>query len=95
MSFIISGHRSKFRSLSFKDVKSAITINIDSFSMYFTLAVYEKHIYGVISSEKANTVEVFIYFLSELIECQNKFFKEDLGKTYFVMDNASFIKLLM
>ena len=60
--------------------------------MYFTLAVSEKHIYGVISSEKANTAEVFIYFLSELIECQNKFFKEDTGKTYFVMDNASIHK---
>ena len=90
--FSISGHRSKFRSWSFKDVKSAITWNIDNFSMYFTLAVSEKHIYGVMSSEKANTAEVFIYFLSELIECQNKFFKEDTGKTYFVMDNASIHK---
>ena len=60
--------------------------------MYFTLAVSEKHIYGVMSSEKANTAEVFIYFLSNLIECQNKFFKDDKSKTYFILDNASIHK---
>ena len=57
---------------------------------YFTVS--EKHIYGVMTSEKANKAAVFIYFLSELIECQNKFFKEDIWKTYFIMDNVSIHK---
>ena len=40
------------------------------------------------SSEKVNTAEVFIYFLNNLIECQNIFFKENKSKAYLILDNA-------
>ena len=90
--FSISGHRSKFKSWSFKDVKSAIISSIDNFSMYFTLAVSEKHIYGVMSSEKANTAEVSTHFLSELIKWQYRLSNTYESKSYFIIDNASIHK---
>ena len=90
--FHISGHRSKVKGWSFKDEKSAIISTIDSFSMYFTLAVSEKHIYGIMANEKAFTAKIFIHFLDKLLELKNKITKESENRTCFIIDNVSIHK---
>ena len=90
--FHIFGHRSKFKGWSFKDRKSAIISKIDGFSMYFTLAVSEKHIYGVMANEKTNTAKFFVHFLNKLLELREKIIKENESKVCFIMDNASIHK---
>ena len=60
--------------------------------MYFVMAVSEKHIYGVIANEIANTAKVFIHFLEKLLECRNKLIEENDAKVWFLIDNASIHK---
>ena len=60
--------------------------------MYIVLAVSSEHIYDVMASTRANTAEVFMYFL----DCLLKFREDKLNmsnlKTVFVVDNASIHK---
>ena len=90
--FNISSHRSKFRGWALKDHKPAIVAKLDSFSMYFALAVSSKHIYGIMASENANTAEIFTYFLDCLLKHRNKLFKMSNDKAFYVIDNASIHK---
>ena len=68
--FNISSHRNKFRGWAQKDHKPTIAFTLDNFSMYFAIAVSSKHIYGVLTSEKANTFQTFLYFLDCMIKCR-------------------------
>ena len=90
--FHISNHRSKFRGWGFKYNKWSVTASLDSFYLYFTLAVSEKHIYGIMASEKANTVQVFIHFLDQLLKCMKDKFKKRDQQFCFILDNASIHK---
>ena len=65
---------------------------LDSFSMYFILAVSMNHIYGVFACEKACNHEVFICFLDRLIECRDKIFKIKNKKVWYIIDNCSIHK---
>ena len=90
--FNISSHKSSFRGWGFKDFKSAITSSMDSFSMYFTLGVSVEHIYRLMVSERANTVEIFIHFLDNLIKVRDKVNKGNDSKFWCILDNASIHK---
>ena len=60
--------------------------------MYFTLGVSEKHIYGVMASEQANTANIIIHFLDDLIKWRDKANKSSESKACFIIDNASIHK---
>ena len=90
--FNISSHRSKFRGWVLKDHKPAIVAALDKFSMYFVIAASSQHIYGIMASEKANTAEVFMYFLDNLLIHSERLFNKCSEKTLFIIDNASIHK---
>ena len=90
--FNISSHRSKFREWALKDHKPAIVAALDKFSMYFVIAASSQHIYGIMASEKANTAEVFMYFLDNLLIHHERLFNKCSEKTLFIIDNASIHK---
>ena len=92
--FHISNHRSKFKGWGFKYNKWSVTTPLDSFSLYFTLAVSEKHIYGIMASEKANTAQVFIHFLDQLLKCMKEKFSKGNKQFCFIIDNWSIHKTL-
>ena len=79
--FSISEHRSKFGIWSFKEFKLAITWNIDNFFYVLHFNSFWKAYFRSHVKWKSKKAEVFIYFLSEHIEIQNIFFKEDIRKT--------------
>ena len=62
--------------MSFKDKKSVITTTIDIFSIYLSLAVSEKNVYGVMANEGSNTAKVFVYFLDKLLKYRDKIIGE-------------------
>ena len=57
--------------------------------MYFVLAVSTKHIYGILGNGNANTAQVFIQFLDNILNCRQKLFKMKDENTLYVMDKAS------
>ena len=91
--FNISSHRNKFKSWTLKDHKPAISTKLDSFSMYFVLAVSSKHICGMLASSNANTAEIFIYFLDCLLKQCEKLFKTSNNACY-IINNASIHKTM-
>ena len=90
--FNISSHRNKFKGWALKDHKPAIATKLDSFSMYFVLAVSTKHIYGILANSSANTADIFVYFLDCLLKHREKLFKMSNNSTFYVIDNASIHK---
>ena len=90
--FNISSHKNKFRGWPLKEYKPTIKAKLDSFSMYFILAVSMNNIYGVLTSVKACNHQVFIYFLDNLMESRDKVFKMNNKKTIYIMDNCSIHK---
>ena len=87
--FHVSTYRSKFKGWAFKDSKSAVTSKMDNFSMYFTLAVSENHIYGIMASEKANNAKNLIHFLGNQINFRDKVMKGNITNACYIIDNAS------
>ena len=64
----------KFKGWEFKNQKSKVTSTIEKISMYFSLAVSEKHIYGIMASDKANNANVFIHFINQISQCRQTYF---------------------
>ena len=73
--FKISSHLNKFKGWTLREHKPAISTKLDSFWMYFVLAVSSKDIYGVLTSNNANTAEIFTYFLDCLLKNRERLFK--------------------
>ena len=65
---------------------------VDGFTMYFIIAVSDKQFYGIIANEKANTAEVFIHFLSNLLKSFNVNLDNENDNKIFIIDNASIHK---
>ena len=90
--FHLSSRKTKFRGWSFGDKSSKIVMPVDDFTMYFIIAVSEKQFYGIIVNEKANTAEVFIHFLSNLLKSFNVNLDNENVNKIFIIDNASIHK---
>ena len=75
-----------------KHKTSIATFPIDAFSMSFIIAVSDRHLCGIIGNKSTNSSDVFIHFLSWLIDWLVNLHSKSLDNIAFLMDNASFHK---
>ena len=90
--FHLSSRKAKFRGWGFIDKKNKIITPIEGFSMYFIIAISENHFYGIMASDSANTSEIFIHFLSKLLNSIQSSNSNEDRDLCFVIDNASIHK---
>ena len=90
--FHLSQRKAKFRGWGFIDKKNKIITPIEGFSMHFIIAISENHFYGIMASDSANTSEIFIHFLSKLLNSIQSSNSNEDRDLCFVIDNASIHK---
>ena len=86
--FNLSSRKVKFRGWVFIDKKYKIFTPIEGFSICFIIIISENHFYGIMASDSANTSEIFIQFLSKLLNSIQACTSNEIRDLCFVIDNA-------
>ena len=76
----------------FIDKKNKIVTPINGFFMYFIIVISENHFFRIMASDSANTSEIFIQFLSKLLNSIQTSNSNEDRDLCFVINNASIHK---